>query len=437
MENSSRSGWIVVLAGVCINLTMGFLYAWSVVRGGIPEAWGWSNADKALPFSVICIAITIAMIPAGRLQDKIGPRIVSTVGGVLIGLGFLVCYFSGSSLAGFIVGFGVLGGIGMGASYASATPPAVKWFPPAKTGMIAGIVVAGFGLSPVIIAPLTSKLLAMFQTTIIDSVSGKTIIEKGVSMTMLIYGIAFPIIIIALSQMLKNPPAANAVKVVAAATAMKPSSDKKDFAWKEMMGTSQFYLLWFMYFAGSAAGLMFISVAQELGKKTLGEYAFFAVVVLACGNAGGRVLAGIVSDIIGRQWTIFCSCVLQSLVVFCMYLATSGASWSSNAFVMMTLVALIGANFGSNLALFPAVTKDYFGVKNFGLNYGIVFTAWGVAGLVMPWVNGFVKDVGMPNLSYLIVISMLMTAAVFTFLSRSVANKDISTNGNLPSGAEA
>lgn len=424
MENSSRSGWVVVLAGVCINLTMGFLYAWSVVRGGIPEAWGWSNADKALPFSVICIAITIAMIPAGRLQDKIGPKIVSTVGGILIGLGFLVCYFSGSSLAGFVIGFGVLGGIGMGASYASATPPAVKWFPPAKTGMIAGIVVAGFGLSPVIIAPLTSKLLAMFQTTSIDAVTGASIVQKGVSTTMLIYGITFPIIIVALSRMLKNPPTSNAAKVISATESMKPASEKKDYSWIEMMRTNQFYLMWFMYFAGSAAGLMFISVAQELGKKTLGEYAFFAVVVLACGNAGGRVLAGIVSDKIGRQWTIFCSCVLQSLVVFCMYLASSGASWSSNAFIMMTLVALIGANFGSNLALFPAVTKDYFGVKNFGLNYGIVFTAWGIAGLVMPWINGFVKDIGMPQLSYVIVITMLMTAAIFTFLSRSIANKN-------------
>lgn len=423
MENSSKNGWMVVLAGICINLTMGFLYAWSVVRGGIPEAWGWSNADKALPFSVICIAITIAMIPAGKLQDKIGPRIVSTIGGILIGIGFIICYLSGSSLTGFVVGFGIFGGLGMGASYASATPPAVKWFPPAKTGMIAGIVVAGFGLSPVIIAPMTAKLLAVFQTMTVDAATGATVVEKGVSATMLVYGIAFPIIIVALSQMLKNPPVSTASTVTAAVGAMNPVSDKKDFSWSEMMGTGQFYLLWFMYFAGSAAGLMFISVAQELGKKALGEYAFFAVVVLACGNAGGRVLAGYVSDIIGRQWTIFCSCVLQSIVVFCMYLASSGASWASNGFVMMTLVALIGANFGSNLALFPAVTKDYFGVKNFGFNYGIVFSAWGVAGLVMPWINGFVKDIGMPQLSYVIVIAMLMTSSVFTFVSRSIANR--------------
>lgn len=441
MENSSKSGWLVVLAGVCINLTMGFLYAWSVVKGGIPDSWGWSNADKALPFSVICIAITIAMIPAGRLQDKLGPKIISTIGGILIGLGFLVCYFSGSSLAGFVIGFGVLGGIGMGASYASATPPAVKWFPPAKTGMIAGIVVAGFGLSPVIIAPLTSKLLAVFQTTTIDAATGSSIIEKGVSMTMLIYGITFPIIIVALSQMLKNPPPANSpASAVAAAVANNAApavSDKKDFTWKEMMGTSQFYLLWFMYFAGSAAGLMFISVAQELGKKTLGEYAFFAVVVLACGNAGGRVLAGIVSDIIGRQWTIFCSSILQSAVVFCMYLATGGPSWSSSAVIMMVLVALIGANFGSNLALFPAVTKEYFGIKNLGLNYGIVFTAWGVAGLVMPWINGFVKDLGMPKLSYLIVIIMLITAAFMTFASRSIANRNLVITRKVSSSAQA
>ncbi len=433
-SSAEGNGWMVVFAGVCINLTMGFLYAWSVVRGGIPESWGWSNADKALPFSVICIAITIAMIPAGRLQDKIGPRLVSTVGGILIGLGFIVCYFSGSSLTGFVIGFGVLGGLGMGASYASATPPAVKWFPPAKTGMIAGIVVAGFGLSPVIIAPMTAKLLGLFQTTTIDSVTGAEVIMKGVSTTMLVYGIAFPIIIIALSQMLKNPPAAP--KTVAAAS-VQAISDKKDYSWKEMMGTGQFYLLWFMYFAGSAAGLVFISVAQELGKKALGDLAFIAVVVLACGNAGGRVIAGIVSDIIGRQWTIFCSCVIQSVVVFCMYLASGGASWSSNIIIMMTLVALIGANFGSNLALFPAVAKDYFGAKNFGFNYGILFSAWGVAGLVMPWINGFVKDMGKPQLSYAIIIAMLLTAAAFTFVSRSIASRSLSSSKKITTARNA
>ena len=148
-EKDLSKGWSVTFCGTGINLALGILYTWSVIKGGIPESWGWSNADKALPYSVACMVFALAMVPAGRLQDKIGPRWVATLGGVFVGIGFIISALTGSSLTGFVIGFGILGGIGIGFGYASATPPAVKWFPPQKTGMIAGLVVAGFGLASV------------------------------------------------------------------------------------------------------------------------------------------------------------------------------------------------------------------------------------------------------------------------------------------------
>jgi nitrate/nitrite transporter NarK len=375
-----------------------------------------------MPYSVSCLLFALAMIPAGRLQDKIGPRWVATLGGVFVGVGCIIAAMAGSSVTGFVIGFGVFGGVGIGFGYASATPPAVKWFPPQKTGLIAGLVVAGFGLASVYIAPLANYLLKAFSTT--ASIAGpdgvmKQVVQMGVSNTMLVFGIAFLIVVCALSQFLKDPPAG----YVPAGSPPKGSAAAKsvDRSWKDMLSTSQFYVLWLIYFAGAGAGLTFISFCSDLAKKSLGDLAFLAVAVLAVGNAGGRIFAGIISDKMGRQSTILLFLVIQAIVVFVLYLVQAGAGWP----LMLLIVLLIGANYGANLSLFPSITKDYFGLKNFGVNYGFMFTAWGVAGLVIPWINGRIKDAtGSNNLTFMIIIVILIVAAALTFVSRSIAAKD-------------
>ena len=138
-------GWRVTFAGMGINLALGILYTWSVISKHVPEEWDWNEDDKSLPYMIACLVFSLVMVPAGRMQDKFGPKRVATIGGILVGLGFVLASMT-TSLAVFVFGFGVLAGAGIGFGYASATPPAVKWFPPAKTGLIAGIVVSGFGL---------------------------------------------------------------------------------------------------------------------------------------------------------------------------------------------------------------------------------------------------------------------------------------------------
>lgn len=410
-EAHRNRGVAVAAAGTGINLALGILYAWSVLKGGIPAAWGWTDADKALPYSVACLVFALAMIPAGALQDRLGPRWVATLGGVLTGLGCIVAWQSGSSLAGFVLGFGVLAGVGIGFGYASATPPAVKWFPPQKTGLVAGVVVAGFGLASVYIAPLATRLLDTFARP-----NAAGVVEKGISITMLVFGVGFLVVVTALSQLLVNPPPGFVPAAPAAAKAAGPAAADK--TWREMLRSPQFYVLWLMYFAGSAAGLTYISVAQGLGKKALGEWAFLAVVVLAVGNAGGRVVAGLVSDRIGRPSTLFGAFVLQIGALLSLYLFKGGAGWAA----LMPILLLVGANYGANLALFPAATKEFFGLANFGMNYGVLFSAWGAAGLVMPWANGKITDLtGSGDLTYFIIIGLLAVGAALTFVSRRLA----------------
>src|SRR5262249_32753181 len=149
------------------------------------------------------------------------------------------------------------------------------------------------------------------------------------------------------------------------------------------------------------------------------EWAFLAVVVLAVGNAGGRVLAGLISDRIGRAWTLFGAFVLQTSALVALYLSKGGAGWP----VLMPILVLVGAHYGANLSLFPASPKEYFGLKNFGMNYGVLFSAWGVAGLVMPWVNGKITDItGSGDLTYFIIVGLLVLGAALTFLSRRLAS---------------
>jgi MFS transporter, OFA family, oxalate/formate antiporter len=282
-------GWLVTTAAALTGLVLGVLYIWSVVRAGIPASWGWSNADMALPYSTMCAFFAITMIPAGRLQDRFGPRIAILLGGLLAGLGLVISGLGGSSLLAYIIGFGVFTGGGVGFGYAATTPAAIKWFPPQRTGLIAGIVVAGFGLAPVVLAPLTAWFLDLFAGT-----NSQGVVEQGVSETMIALGIITWVVVGGLALFVRNPPEGHLVQPPAGGGAARVV--RAEYSWRRMLGTAQFWLLFAMFFFGAAAGHTFISVASDLGKHALGSNAFFVVIVLAVGNSTGRVLAGTVSD---------------------------------------------------------------------------------------------------------------------------------------------
>jgi OFA family oxalate/formate antiporter-like MFS transporter len=397
---AENRGWIVTFAGTGINLALGVLYAWSVISKQITKEWGWNETQAALPYSVAIIVFAIMMVPAGRMQDKYGPRLVATLGGILCGIGFIIASL-GQSITGLVIGFGILAGAGIGCGYASATPPAVKWFPPARTGLIAGLVVAGFGLASVYIAPLANYLLSGF----------------GIQSTFLVLGIAFLIAVVILSQLLKNPPPgykpAGNPAPAKAGSAPKATAAAADYEWTEMVRTPQFFLLWIMFVFAAGAGLMIIGKLAKIVDLQAGIKAgFIFVAMLAVGNAAGRIVAGVLSDKIGRTWTMFAVFVFQAILMFLL----RGLDAYGTLFLASVL---IGFNYGANLSVFPSATKDYFGLKNFGVNYGFVFTAWGVGGILGPMLSGLIFDSDKNfNNAYLIAAVCLLVAAGLTFATR-------------------
>jgi MFS family permease len=198
----------------------------------------------------------------------------------------------------------------------------------------------------------------------------------------------------------------------------------------EVLRSPLFYLLWLIYFIGAGAGLMVISSVSGMAKKSLGELAFLAVAVLAVGNAGGRIVAGSVSDRIGRRWTLFLVLVFQAALMFVAIPVMGGAGVPP--LVVVLVAALIGANFGANLALFPSFTKDLWGLKHFGVNYGMLFTAWGVGGLVLSRVQQMLTAAsgGSYTTSFLTAGALLVLGAVLTFWIRTGAS-----GGPLAAGA--
>ena len=360
----TNRGWTVTFAGLGINLALGVLYTWSLFKAAIEKDFGWKGAQLNDPYALCCLVFAFTMILAGRCQDRLGPRVTASLGGVLVGLGLLLVSTT-NNYGTWLLGFGVLVGLGIGFAYASATPPALKWFPPAKTGLIAGLVVAGFGLAPVYLAPTADYLLRNY----------------GILKSMLIFGGAFAVIVCGLAQLLVNPTAEQFAVIKAQTAKSANAAPAADFTSGQILRQPGFWLLWVIYFIGAGAGLMVISSVSGMAKKTMGDQAFIAVAVMAIGNAGGRIVAGLLSDKIGRRWTLMLVLLIQAALMFIAIPVT--ASTDGAKFIIVLLATFIGFNYGANLALFPSFTKDLWGLKNFGMNYGVLFTAWGVGGFAL------------------------------------------------------
>jgi len=396
-QSSMRKAWSVVIAGTGINLALGILYAYSMLKGDIGKLF--SGAGD--PYATACLSFAVAMILGGKMQDKLGPRLTAMLGGLLVGAGFILCAQT-SNYWGWILGFGVFAGAGFGFGYSAATPPALKWFSPTKTGLIAGIVVSGFGIAPVYLAPVSKYLLGAY----------------GLHTTMMVLGIAFIVIVCGMALMVVNPPAGY---VPAGAPALVTCSTKtvEDKSPGQMLKDGRFYTCWITFFVGAGAGLMVIGSIAGIAKQSMGEMAFIAVAVMALGNASGRVVAGVLSDKIGRANTLTIMLVFQAILMLVAIPVVTSAD--SSAVVVTLLATFIGFNYGTNLSLFPSFAKDFWGAKNYGMNYGLLFSAWGIGAFVLVKLSAALNaKFGGFTLSFATAAGMLLVGAM---MSRTLAPK--------------
>jgi len=407
-QTIKNRGIQVLLAALGINLALGILYTWSIFKGAIvdsiatggPGAFTWTASSVNDPYAVACLAFAAAMIMAGKCQDKFGPKVTCAIGGLLVGAGFIMISQTTNYWA-WVVGFGMLAGTGIGFGYSAATPPALKWFSPKKTGLIAGIVVSGFGLASVYIAPLAKYLLA----------------TVGLQQSMMYFGIAFAIVVTSLGMLISNPPAEFVADPEANKVASKSTSSVPDMTPSQLFKDAKFYTLWLCFFFGSGAGLMVIGSAKGLAKASMGEMAFLVVIIMSVGNAAGRLVAGVVSDKLGRANTLAIMLAFQAALMFVAIPVLGNAS--SSPVLVAALVTAMVFNYGTNLSLFPSFAKDNWGMKNFGMNYGILFSAWGVGAATMVRLSEMLKvKTGSMDASFIVAGVVLMVGTMMALSLR-------------------
>jgi len=361
--------WWRVVGALLMNLSLGSLYAWSIFIAPLEKEFGWNRADTSWIFTIAVFVFGISFVIAGRLQDKLGPFKISVVGSIGLSLGFILASFT-NSLGWIFFTFGGIMGFGNGFGYATPIPVLSKWFPD-RRGLAVGLAVAGYGGGSAILAFIGPPMLT----------------GLGWRGTFLWLGIGFFVATMIGAFMLQNPPAGYKPEgwVPPPPTAKaKVVASTYDYPPSEMVKTPQFPLMWIGYCLGTSAGLMTISqlipFARSVGLPATA--ATLTLLIGAVGNAGGRIFSGWLSDAIGRLQTLRLM-ILVSAIIMPILANTSSIG------VIYVLLFGVYYCYGTCLSVFPSTTADFFGTKNLGVNYGWVFTAWGVAGIVGPMIGGY------------------------------------------------
>jgi len=355
-----------------MNLALGTLYAWSIFVAPLEKEFGWKRAQTSTVFGIAVVVFALTFIVAGRLQDKYGPFKISLIGGILVSLGFFLCSYT-HSLNWLYVCFGVIGGLGNGFGYSTPIPVMAKWFPD-KRGLAVGLAVGGYGAGSAIFGPLANL---------------KLIPAYGVHVTFQILGVIFLIMTVFGAFLLRNPQAGYRPAGWTPAPAAKAAATTYEFSPSEVLRTPAFYFMWVAYALGTLAGLMVISQLVPFAKsmKIPGEaLQTLTIFVVAVGNASGRILSGWMSDALFRLNVLRLMIGVSMIAMPVLYLV------GGNVALLYVAVFVVYWCYGTQLSVNGAAASDFWGTKNAGINYGMLFTAWGVAGYFGSKIGGQMYD---------------------------------------------
>ena len=359
--------WGIALAAVFMQICLGAVYGWSVFKIPLMRAGHWTETAVQLNFTLALVALGAGTVIGGLWQDRVGPRKVATVAGLLYGLGYLVAAYGAreNSLNVLYLGYGLLGGFGMGMGYIVPVATLVKWFPD-RRGLMTGVAVCGYGAGALVMSPVAARL----------------ILSHGVAYTFAVLGVVYLIVVALAAQFYANPPQGWRPAGWEPRGAVAKAATTYEFTVREAMGTWQFWLLWVMLFLNVSAGIMVISQASPMAqsKEFVGMTAIAAagmVGLISIFNAIGRVFWAWVSDFIGRARVYFLLYAIQAVVFFLMPHLHSTAAFSA-AF------ATIGLCYGGGFGTMPSFTADFFGSKSMGGIYGWILLAWAAAAIPSP-----------------------------------------------------
>ncbi len=357
-------GTKVALAGAFINFSLGLFYAWSVFAEGLIRDYGWTKAAAAFPYTLELLVFSIAMIFAGRFQDRMGPRRAAVICGLFTGVALILCSFA-INPAGLTLIFGLLFGCAAAFGYAAATPAALKWFPPEKRGLITGVVIMPMGAAALLWSPAVKLLIN----------------EVGLQGAFRLCG---------LFLLASIPLAAQAIRLPGESKAPSQQGNERAAAagidWRLLLRNPLFILLWLMLGLSTGTGVMFIGQLVQVAEMNFQvSWGYLLVSLFALTSTLGRIGGGLLCDRIG-----YLRSVRAALLLLAAAMLLFSSSWGNPALVAATL--FLGSGYGSLYTSFPTAVGHLFGLEHFGFIYGMLFTALGVAGFLGPMAAAALAD---------------------------------------------
>lgn len=401
-----KNRWLIAASAVGIHISIGSVYAYSVMTNPVKEVFGVEGSDIKWAFKIAILLLGFSAAFLGRWVEKVGPKVSGTTAGILYGLGIL-----GSGLAVqieslplFFFSYGVLGGIGLGLGYITPVSTLVKWFPD-RRGLATGMAIMGFGFAALIFGPIMQSLF--------DGV--------GVSNAFYILGAVYLVLILSSAQYIERPPEGYLPEGFNPEEGGK--AIKKDMAnidANSSLKTTRFYYMWIMMFINISCGIAIISAASPMMQEKLNYTPMEAagvVGLIGVFNGLGRILWSSLSDYLGRANTYILFFAFQ---IFAFFFIAKISNELAFLFVLFTVITMYGGGF----ATLPAFLGDLFGTKQLGAIHGMILAAWGLAGVFGPTIYDYVKNTtGSLDATLTVFAGLFVVALIISLLmKREVVN---------------
>ena len=357
--------WPALVGGGLMNVALGTYYAWSVYVPALEREFHWTRTQTSLVATIDMVFLASSFLVAGMLQDRIGPRAVATIGGLMYSAGLFLASYS-QSLTMLYLTWGVMVGIGLGFGYLAPITVGSKWFPNHR-GLVNGLAIGIFAAGSGIFGPIAGKLVEGI----------------GWRATWQLYAGIFFVFTMVGAYLMKDPPIGYQAPLSGSKAVNKPKTHHLDVPTSQVLRTPMFYALWFAYALGTTAGTMVISQLVPFARASgfSAQNAAFAITVGAVGSAAGRFLSGWMSDHFGRVFT------LRSIIVLSMLATPSLYVFRETALLFYILLFIVYYCYGTQLSVYTALTGDFYGTKYLATNYGTLLLAWGFAGVMGPLIG--------------------------------------------------